>query len=813
MEKSASVRKRKVQDLETELEDPVQKKPKPRAKSTLQLKESKLKKTVKDKEGEKPKRKVTIKKTKSIANKVKSDENVEFGDHNDNDGDPSNLPINCDEAGILSHLEKIPHKLAHNFISLLSEGCTLPFIARYRKEAVDFLMPDRLQELFESYQNIAQLKKKIKSVLETLKKSKKLTPDIERSILNARSLSEIDLVYAPLKSHSLSLAERARNLGLEPHAIKVLNGEYVDLMSLCTSDEELSAIHKVETHITHIVADIIYKDTRVLERMRSLKEETRFTIQTSRTKSSTKEKEENKKIDSKSDPETYKMYFDWTCPCHYVKPHQTLAFNRGEDEKILSVKVIVPDWYYNNLKRCCLSLWKSNHWICKGLDDAYNRLIKPWLSRQVRSDLTAAAEKEAVRTFTTNLEKYLLTEPIKNRTIAGLDPGFKAGCKVGIINPNGDKLEVCTIYPNLRQNMQHDPAAKQLKEILFKHRVELIGLGNGTACRETESWLKAHYLADNIPIVIVPEQGASIYSISKEAQKEHPDMDPNLISALSIARRVLDPLGELIKVDPKNLGVGLYQHDIPPKMLESALDCTVEKVVSLVGVDINTASQAMLRRIAGLNEGRAKKILAYRQDNGGFTSRAEILKVSGIGKITFQQCAGFLRVVGGTEPLDATIIHPESYSIAKLFAKKIGVNIKELSKPQFPQLIETKTAGIDVDKMSKDLDADNSTLELIISAFKQKTTEENIISFCRPVYSISVQAVEQLQEGMTLTGVVRNVVPFGCFVDCGIGENGLIHRSKLGGCQTPKLGDRVSVTVIPSTKPKKIQLKLEKILD
>nr|XP_021185041.2 S1 RNA-binding domain-containing protein 1 [Helicoverpa armigera] len=718
------------------------------------------------------------------------------------------------EAEMLAQVERIPLQLAQNLIGLLTEGCTLPFIARYRKTVVDNLMPDRLQELHESYENITQLKKKVKSVIETLKKSKKLTPDIQKGILSARNLSELDLIYAPLKSHSLSLAERARNLGLESHAVRALNGEYVNLNTLCTDNEELGTVDKVESHVTHIIADIIYKDTRVLEHMRSLKEETRFTIQSSRTKSSSKDKvDDKKKIDTKSDPDTYKLYFDWKCPSQFVKPHQTLALNRGEDEKILSVKVVVPDWFYNKLERYCLTLWKSGFWVRKGLGDAYNRLIKPWLSRHVRSDLTATAQREAVKTFTTNLEKYLLTEPIKNRTILGLDPGFRAGCKVGIINSNGEKLDACTIHPDLRQHKSFDPAAKQLKDLISQYGVELIGLGNGTACRETELWLKKHNLCENVPIIIVPEQGASIYSISKEAQKEHPNMDPNLISALSIARRVLDPLGELIKVDPKNLGVGLYQHDIPPKMLETALDSAVEKVVSLVGVDINTASQAMLRRISGLNEGRAKKIIEYRQENSGFQSRAEIMKVPGIGKITFQQCAGFLTVLDSSEPLDTTIIHPESYKIAKSFAKKIGVNLKDLTKPHFPQLVESKVITINISQTSEELSTDVCTLELIINAFKQKKYEDNVITFCKPVYSVAVLNAEQLKEGTSLTGVVRNVVPFGCFVDCGVGDNGLIHRSNLGGNQTPKLGDRVAVTVISSPKPKKIQLRLDRILD
>nr|XP_026495344.1 S1 RNA-binding domain-containing protein 1 isoform X1 [Vanessa tameamea] len=820
-------RKRKIKDVDDENQKPSIKKritTKASSKKLVTIKEL----LSDNSEDDKPKKKVIKKQIKKDINddkpkrkiiKKQSKKELDVNDDTDNDINLNReIPYEeCNslfyDAEMLSNFEKITPVLAQKFISLINEGCTLPFIARYRKETVDHLMPDRLQDIYESYQNVLQFKKKVKSVLETLRKSKKLTPEIEQSILKTKNLSELDLVYGPLKSHSVSLAERARNLGLEKYAVRALNDEYIDLNSLCDGSEELSSVDKIETHIMHIVADIMYKDARVLQQMRTLKEETRFTLQSSRTKSSTKEKQEgdNKKLDNRSDPETYKLYFDWKCPVAFVKCYQTLAVNRGEEEKILSVKVIIPDWFYNRLERFCQTLWRSNHWVNKGLGDAYNRLIKPWLSRQVRSELTNAAQKEAVKTFSTNLEKYLLTEPIKNRNIAGLDPGFKAGCKVGIIDNTGMKLEACNIYPNFHCN-NNDPAVNQLRNLLKKHRVELIGLGNGTACRETESWLKKHYISDEIPVIIVPEQGASIYSISKEAQKEHPNMDPNLISALSIARRVLDPLGELIKVEPKNLGVGLYQHDIPPKMLESVLDATVEKVVSLVGVDINTASQAMLRRISGLNESRAKKIISYRQDNGSFKMRAEILKVSGIGKITYQQCAGFLKVLGGSEPLDSTIVHPESYTVAKLFAKKIGVNIKDLTKPRFPEEVDRKVATIDHVSMSKDLNTDISTLELIVNAFKQKTYEDNMITFCRPVYSLSVQAPDQLKKGTSLTGVVRNVVPFGCFVDCGVGDNGLIHTSKMGNA-TLKLGDRVAVTVIATPKPKKLQLKLDNILD
>lgn len=719
-----------------------------------------------------------------------------------------------DEIEMLSFVENIPKSLAKSFITLLSEGCTLPFIARYRKGMVDNLMPDRLQELADSFQSVRQLKMKVKAVISSLRKSKKLTPEIKKSLLNAKNLSEVEFVYAPLKSQYFTLAERARNLGLEPPALNALQGQFLDVHSLCKSNiDELSTVEKVDTHLTHLVADIIYRDTRVMEEIRKLKEQTRFTIQSHIRKAIQKKTDGVKRNDTKSDPETYKLYFNWQCPNIFVKPHQTLAINRGEDEKILTVNVIVPDWFYKQLERFCLTLWRSHTYVRKGLTDAYNRLIKPWLSRKVRSDLTLLAEKEAVKTFTSNLEKYLLTEPIKNRRILGLDPGFKAGCKVGIVDADGKQLEVCTLYPNLRKNNNIDSAALQLKGLIEKYNVELIGLGNGTACRETESWLKHHGISRATPVIIVPEQGASIYSISKEAQKEHPNMDPNLISALSIARRVLDPLGELIKVDPKNLGVGMYQHDLPPKMLETALDCTVEKIVSLVGADVNTASVALLRRIAGLNENRANKLIKYRQENGGFKTREELMKITGIGKITYQQCAGFLKILNGLEPLDATIIHPESYTVAKALATKLGVNTRDLTMPQFSQIIENKVLTIDKEAVIRDLNIDISTLDLILTAFKQKAAEDNLITFSKPVYSLAVQATEQLREGMTLTGVVRNVVPFGCFVDCGVGDNGLIHRSNLAGNRTPKLGDRVSVTILASPKPKRIQMRLEKILD
>ncbi|XP_050667998.1 S1 RNA-binding domain-containing protein 1 isoform X2 [Leptidea sinapis] len=450
-----------------------------KANTALEDNNSPKHKTVKTVEKLEKSRKINVKEPKKpkvqVKKKVESDdESVEL-----ENGNESHL---WNEADMLSSIEGVPHDFALRFISLLADGCTLPFIARYRKEAVNHLLPDRLQEIFDSYQSIAQFKKKVKSVLEALRKSKKLTQAIENSILNAKNLSELDLVYAPLKSNSLSLAERARNLGLEPVAIGALNGEYIDLQSLTVGNEELCDVEKVESHITHIVADIIYKDTRVLEQMRNLKMETRFTLQSTRTKSSTKEvkTDENKKVDTKSDPETYKLYFEWKCPVQHIKSYQTLAINRGEDEKILSVKVLIPDWYYNKLERFCLTLWKSSHWVRKGLGDAYNRLIKPWLSRQVRSDLTTAAQKEAIKTFTSNLEKYLLTEPIKNRRICGLDPGFKAGCKVGIIDVNGSKLEACTIYPNLRNN-KFDTAAGQLKELLKKHRINWSGEWDGVS--------------------------------------------------------------------------------------------------------------------------------------------------------------------------------------------------------------------------------------------------------------------------------------------------------------------------------------------
>lgn len=714
-----------------------------------------------------------------------------------------------DETDVLSEISHVPFNICKNFVNLILEGSTLPFIARYRKGVMGNMQPTELQELFVTYENVCQLKKKTKSVLATLEKSKKLTPDIQRSIVNAKSLPELELVYAPLKTRAVTLADKARSLGLEPAAKSLLVGLHVDLYSLCNVGvEELKTVNQVETQIVYIVADIIYKDPKVVEYMRKLKEETVFSLESKLSRNANKTVKEEKSS-GKNDPETYKIYFDFRCRASYLKAHQILAINRGEDVKVLSVQVIVPDWFYNKLERFCMTLWKGSNYLKKALTDAYGRLIKPWLSRQVRHDLTAYAEKEAIKTFVTNLEKFLLTEPVRGCNILGLDPGFRAGCKVGVIAADGRMLEVSTLYPKF--NAAIDIEANKLKNLISKHNCEVIGLGNGTACRETESWLKRHNIADGIPIIIVPEQGASVYSISKEAIKEHPNMDCNLISALSIARRVLDPMGELVKVEPKHLGVGLYQHDITPKLLDSALEHTVEKVVSLAGVDVNTASQALLRRISGLSDAKAKAVVSYREKSNGFRTRAELLKVGGIGKVTFEQCAGFLKVVGGPEPLDNTIVHPESYEIARKFASKLSINIRDIHKPSFLDKEGAKLSQVDIRGMSELLGTDESTLELIVNAFKQ-IPHEDIVKFSKPVYSAAVQDSSQVKVGMTVTGVVRNVVPFGCFVDCGIGDDGLIHSKNMGPNPFPQIGDRVSVTLLASPKPKRIQLKLEHII-
>ncbi|XP_021923205.1 S1 RNA-binding domain-containing protein 1 isoform X2 [Zootermopsis nevadensis] len=654
------------------------------------------------------------------------------------------------EAELVAEVQEIEIKIAQNVIRLLDEENTIPFIARYRKELTNDMSPEKLRDVKASYEIAKSVKQRASFVRNNITKLGKITPLLEQCIRCARSINELDHIYSPYKVGSKNtLAVRARQLGLDEAANAILNGSwfvssetFVDPMK-----KGLHSVKDVELGIQHIIADIISKDKGVLDLLRKLKENAGIFLETSKaratrerktdsTKDVKKEALSNNHKDKAYIESKFENYFKFSAPVKSVKPYQVLAINRGENLKVLSVKINIPDWVLHHLMEFC-----GRHWLCKGMSyplrqrlieqsirDSYTRLIQPLLVRQVRYELSQKAEHAAVEVFATNLKKLLLLPPVRGKTVLGIDPGFQNGCKMGITSCSGSVLATDVIYPPFDRQIHpnSDSSARKLRDLLVKYKCELIALGNGTGCRETESYLsdliqKGWFSPLDVKFTIVCEQGASIYSCSPIAQKEFPDTDPNIISAVSLARRLQDPLGELVKVEPKHLGVGMYQHDVPEKQLSATLDEVVVECVSFVGVDVNTASHCLLRKIAGLNSSRAEKIIEWRLANGSFINRQQLKQVKGIGPKTFEQCAGFIRIIpetaqkrnintdGGSSqckkqkfciddtenPLDRTWIHPESYFVALRFIAKCGTVVEDLGKPVFiSKICNTVTAVV-----------------------------------------------------------------------------------------------------------------------
>lgn len=743
---------------------------------------------------------------------------------------------NWQDFELLSHETNIEPAVAKSVIKLLDEGNTIPFIARYRKNMINNMTPEELRVIKEEYEEIIHLKSKLKSITKTIEKTGQLNQHVRRSLAAVRTIEELEHLYAPFKPESKrSLAERAKSIGLDKPAHNILyNKCQEDLTKYVKSDQEgLKTLKDVQKGVVHFIASIIANDTEVLGHVRELREKHYFIIETK--KSSTKKDEKNCS-DHKNknvDESKYKLYFDFKISNTDIKPHQVLAINRAENQKVLTVKISIPDFIFNKFNSFCTCKFaihpgsEARYLITKeGIEDCYDRLVRPLLVRETRSTLKLMAEKAAMETFSQNLKQLLLVNPIKGKFILGIDPGFKNGCKLALISETGSLHAKATIHPFSRSTS--DEAACVLKDILTKYRCELIALGNGTACRETESWLSDLINANTfsplkVAYTIVSEDGASIYSCSPEAKKEFPDLDTNIISAISLARRVQEPLAELVKVEPQHLGVGMYQHDLRKKHLNEALHEVVSECVSFVGVDLNTASQCLLKEIAGLSEKRALQIIQYREKNGKFTHRKELLKVKGIGEKVFQQCAGFLRVgpinieeennfydSPNTTKLDRTIIHPESYSTARELLKKINLKEVDIGSQHFIEKVDK--SKIRENQLSIELKTDEQSIKLILEALS-KPLNHDLRSELKiiPLFKKGLTSVDDLKIGTVLSGKVTNVTHFGCFVDIGVKWNGLIHVSKMKGVQL-KIGDRVEVEVISiELERKRIGLKFLKI--
>uniref|UniRef100_A0A674MX58 S1 RNA binding domain 1 n=1 Tax=Takifugu rubripes TaxID=31033 RepID=A0A674MX58_TAKRU len=729
---------------------------------------------------------------------------------------------------LLSNLTCVERWVCENIIMLLREDNTVPFVVRYRKDMINHMDADSVRDVQLVYQELCSLAKKTQSVIQTLKKDGVLTTDLEQTLRSCRSVDELDHVYAPYKKGSkLTKARRAKALGLEVAASALMETpQTLDLRKwLKPGVEGLSSVEEVATGVEHILADMIAKDPETLTHNCPV------TIQSSVSKAALKEKVQGKDIDK------FQLYCDFTCNIHRIQPHQTLAINRGESLKILTVKVNIPDRVKSDFSRWCLnSRWRpktmpreEHHLILKNaVDDSYKRLIQPFLSRSYRTKLTSAAEKESIAMFVRNLRQRLLAGPVRGSIIMGVDPGYKHGCKLAILSPTSQILHTDIFYLHASSQQRE---AEKLRYLMSKYSCTKVVIGNGTACRETESLFadlisRGNFHPLDVSYCITNEAGASIYSVSPEAVKEMPDLDPNLRSAVSIARRVQDPLAELVKIDPKHIGIGTYQHDVSTSALKAALDGVVQECVSFVGVDINMCSETLMRHVAGLNVGRARSIAEWREQNGPFINREQLKLVKGMGPKTYQQCAGFIRINPQTRtcrdhfesqgpkgkgkavisvstsfnPLDQTCIHPESYHVAQRFLSIVGGSTDPIGSSQLRQRVENKLRSSSMEELAKTVDTSTETLQLITDGLTQPPGFDIRQNFGQADFKQGIVSMSDLQVGTVLTGRVDNTALFGAFVDIGVGRSGLIHKSNITPDKLPVNQRRRSLALGPGER-------------
>ncbi|XP_070577340.1 S1 RNA-binding domain-containing protein 1-like [Ptychodera flava] len=765
----------------------------------------------------------------------------------------SSVKMLWDTKSVLAEQEDIDRWVAGNIIQLADDGCTIPFIARYRKEKTNNMDVDKLRQVIHSYDQLKTVQTKATYVIKQIDKAGKMNNLLNETIRSSKSIEELEHVYAPYKTGSKStLAERARKLGLEEPAKLILNNPCrLQISSYVQYGKEgLSTSADVNKGIQHIVADIISKDKDTRDKMKAMCNSGKVTIEsTQKTRG---------KVDNTDMALKFEQYYNFKAFIKTVKSHQILAINRGENLNILAVKVTIPDAIVLAFKRWCSGKWtpRSSDQFAKTtietcIEDSYVRLIQPLIVRQIRSELTKKAELSAIDVFSHNLKRLLLTPPVRGKTVLGIDPGFRNGCKLAMTSSTGEILYSGTVY--LHGSHRNNFEAQNIRRLLLQHSCETLAIGNGTACRETEAYFSnliksGHFRPLNVMYCIVDECGASIYSVSDEAKGELPNMDPNLRSAVSIAKRLQEPLNELVKIEPKHLGVGMYQHDLSTIDLKGALASVVEECVSFVGVDLNVCTESLLRRVAGISEAKAKKIIEWRNQNGPFTNREQLKTVKGLGPKTFEQCAGFVRInpnsigitgqnrsgdetedseastgrgkkrkarstKGGSKskkakastptevnPLDMTCIHPESYSIAEQFLEKVRATADEIGQARMKNVIERTLQQIDHTALAEELEVGVPTLQLIIDGLKQPTDYDIRAEYEKPLFRQSVMSVEDLQVGTLLTGRVCNLTNFGAFVDVGVGKNGLIHTSampthRLKNGQPLGPGDKVRVRV------------------
>ncbi len=693
-------------------------------------------------------------------------------------------------------------------VKLIDEGNTIPFIARYRKEATGNLSDEILRNLDERLKYLRNLEERKEEIIRLIDEQGKLTDELTIKIAGTMVLSELEDIYRPFRPKKRTKATIAKEKGLEPLSqIIYLQIEKRDINEVAETYVDLEkGIETVEDAIQgalDIIAENIADNADYRKKIKSFDFREAIIIV--------------KQAKEESSP--YEMYYDYSEAILKMPSHRILAINRGEKEKFLKVKLDTPDEKILAYLEKQIIKDKNSQFVSlleSAILDSYKRLIAPSIEREIRNDLTEKAEEKAIKVFGKNAKQLLMQPPIKDIVVMGFDPAYRTGCKIAVIDKTGKVLATTTVYPTEPQN-DVEGAKKVLKDLIDKYDVNMISIGNGTASRESEVFVSnmLKEIDKEVYYAIVSEAGASVYSASKLASEEYPDINVSLRGAISIARRLQDPLSELVKIDPKSIGVGQYQHDVDQKRLNESITGVVEDAVNSVGVDVNTATPSLLSYVSGINGTIAKNIVKYRDEHGELKERKELLKVSKLGPTAYKQCAGFIRIFGGKNPLEVTAVHPESYEVAQKLLTKLGYSVENILEKKTLSELKERLKTVNIKKMSEELNVGELTLKDIIEEIS-KPGRDPRETMPKPILRSDVLKFDDLTEGMTLTGTVRNVIDFGAFVDIGVKYDGLVHISEMSDrfiknpSEVVSVGDIIKVKVINIDKEKhKVSLSMK----
>ena len=715
---------------------------------------------------------------------------------------------------IISDELKVKKFQVENAIKLIDEGNTIPFIARYRKEATGGLSDEQLRILGDRLNYLRNLEQRKEEIIKSIEEQGKLTDEILQATAIATTLAEVEDIYRPYKQKKKTRATVAKAKGLEPLAeiimkqeetkdIKEIAKDYINIDALSEEDKKnKDKVVKTAEDAIQGALDIIAEDISDNADFRKKIKKICYREGLIITKATKPEEKSN-----------YEMYYDYSELVFRIPSHRILAINRGEKEEFLKVKIEKKEEkiLYNIERQIIKGQTQFTDMLKDTILDSFKRLIEPSIDREIRADLTEKAEEKAIKVFGQNAKQLLLSAPIKGKTVMGFDPAYRTGCKIAVIDETGKVLDISTVYPTAPQN-DVEGAKKELLKLIKKDNIDMISIGNGTASRESESFVSEMIKeADHeVNYVIVSEAGASVYSASKLATEEYPDINVSIRGAISIARRLQDPLAELVKIDPKAIGVGQYQHDVNQKRLNDSLTGVVEDAVNKVGVDVNTATPSLLSYVSGINSSIAKNIVKYRDENGKLKTRKELLKVPKLGKVAFEQCAGFLRIMDGKNAIEMTAVHPESYEVAEKLLESIGFKSEDLRDKEKVLKLREELKKINIPSIAKELNVGKMTLSDIVQELS-KPGRDPRDEMPKPILRSDVLKFEDLKDGMVLTGTVRNVIDFGCFVDIGVKYDGLVHISEMSDKYIKNPAEIVSVGDIVKVKVIKIDQERHKV--